>query len=88
MTVQVTSSTNWLSSVRVKVVEIVPPMSVAWTLPGGARWTYDLPLRLTRAGSSWQVAADQRTVHPQLADGERLRAQRTQPPRGSVHECC
>jgi cell division protein FtsI/penicillin-binding protein 2 len=59
-------------------------LAVAWTLPGGARWAYDLPLRLVRGDSSWQVAADQRTVHPQLADGERLRARRTQAPRGNV----
>jgi hypothetical protein len=33
VTVQVTSSTNWLSSVIVNVVEIVPPMSVALATP-------------------------------------------------------
>ncbi|HKG51163.1 MAG TPA: penicillin-binding transpeptidase domain-containing protein [Actinomycetales bacterium] len=59
-------------------------LAVTWTLPGGARWAYDLPLRLTRGDSSWQVSADQPAVHPQLEDGERLRAQRTQAPRGSV----
>jgi cell division protein FtsI/penicillin-binding protein 2 len=59
-------------------------LAVSWTLPGGARWTYDLPLRLVRNGSTWQVAQGQRLVHPQVADGERLRVQRTQAPRASV----
>jgi cell division protein FtsI/penicillin-binding protein 2 len=59
-------------------------LAVAWTLRGGARWAYDLPVRLVRSGSTWQVAAGQRLVHPQVADGDRLRVQRTQPPRGRV----
>ena len=59
-------------------------LAVSWTLPGGARWTYDLPLRLVRNGSTWQVAPGQRLAHPQVADGERLRVQRTQAPRASV----
>jgi hypothetical protein len=33
VTVQVTSSTNWLSSLIVNVVEIVPPISVARATP-------------------------------------------------------
>jgi cell division protein FtsI/penicillin-binding protein 2 len=59
-------------------------LAVSWTLPGGARWTYDLPLRVVRNGSTWQVAQDQRLLHPQVAEGERLRVQRTQAPRASV----
>jgi hypothetical protein len=35
--VHVTSSTNWLSSVMVSVLEMVPPISVAWTLPANTK---------------------------------------------------
>src|SRR5690348_5106471 len=59
-------------SVRRSGASATSTLDVAWTLPGGARWSYELPLRLTRSGTTWRVAAGQRLAHPQVADGERL----------------
>jgi cell division protein FtsI/penicillin-binding protein 2 len=59
-------------------------VAVQRTLPGGAAWSYDLPLTVTEQAGRWVVPAEQRLVHPDLAEGERLRAQRTQPQRADI----
>ncbi len=58
-------------------------IAVQRTLPGGARWDYDLPVTL-RKQDVWQVPATARLVHPDLAPGETLRLRRTQPPRADI----
>lgn len=59
-------------------------LAVRRTVPGGAVWSYDLPLTLTRSGDTWVVPSDQRLVHPQVAVGETLRVRRTMPVRAEI----
>ncbi|GAA4351774.1 penicillin-binding transpeptidase domain-containing protein [Angustibacter luteus] len=58
-------------------------LAVTRTLPGGVTWQYDLPVAMSK-GSSWQLAADSRLVHPDLATGETLKVSRTQPERAEI----
>ncbi len=42
----------------------------SWPLgPQGEEWTYDSPVRLTRSGSTWQVAWDRPVIEPSLTGG-------------------
>jgi cell division protein FtsI/penicillin-binding protein 2 len=60
-------------------------IAVRRTLPGGAPWSYDLPVTLQRNDSGiWLVPSTQRLVHPALAQGEKLRVTREQPPRAEI----
>ncbi|WP_460459154.1 penicillin-binding transpeptidase domain-containing protein [Angustibacter peucedani] len=59
-------------------------LAVTRTVAGGARWAYQLPVRLQETGGRWALPADQRLVHPDLAPDETLRVRRTQPPRAEV----
>jgi cell division protein FtsI/penicillin-binding protein 2 len=58
-------------------------IAVTRSLPGGVTWRYDLPLRLTKTGT-WQVPADARLVHPDVATGGTLKLSRTQPARADI----
>lgn len=58
-------------------------LAVKRTLPGGATWSYDLPVSLVHA-DSWQVAEGQPLVHPDLRTSEKLATERTQPDRADV----
>ncbi|WP_426564583.1 penicillin-binding transpeptidase domain-containing protein [Angustibacter sp. McL0619] len=58
-------------------------LAVTRTLPGGVAWHYDLPVQLTKT-STWQVPADARLVHPDVAAGEKLKLSRTQPDRADI----
>src|SRR4051812_41467684 len=59
-------------------------VTVRRVLPGGATWSYELPVTLAEQDGRWAVPADQRLVHSELADGQTLRAERTQPDRADV----
>lgn len=58
-------------------------LKVTRQLRAGARWSYDLPVRLVRT-ATWQVAQGQRLVHPDVAQGETLRLRRAASPRAAV----
>lgn len=58
-------------------------LAVSRTLGGDVTWSYDLPLTLTH-DDAWRVPASQQLVAPDLRDGERLRLQRTAPPRADI----
>jgi hypothetical protein len=58
---------------------------LAWRWPLGPQgWTYRTTLPLTRAGEQWQVQLAPSSVHPDLADGQVLVAERTRPQRAEV----
>lgn len=59
-------------------------VSVSRTLPGGAGWSYPLPVILERSGGTWAVPASARLVHPDLAPDQRLVVHREQPPRAEI----
>jgi len=59
--------------------------SVAWTV-GGRKdvWQYDSSADLVAAGDGWRVRWEPSVVHPDLAQGQALRATRTMPPRAAL----
>lgn len=62
-------------------------MGVRWTLPGGATWSYDVPLRVLRAGDRWAVQATTaagRSLFAPVAATSSLRLQRVPAARGQV----
>lgn len=61
-------------------------LEVTWTVAQGRTWTYETTADLVRAEDelTWSVRWDPTLVHPELAAGLRLRADRTQPERGDV----
>ncbi|MEV6596873.1 penicillin-binding transpeptidase domain-containing protein [Actinoplanes sp. NPDC051346] len=53
------------------------PVKLDWTLPGGAAWSYQSTVRLTKAGSDgWRVVWEPAIVHSELTDGDRLELRR------------
>lgn len=50
---------------------------LTWTLPGGASWTYRTEVPVLRQGDRWLVSWSDQLVHPGLADGRVLVAERT-----------
>ncbi len=62
-------------------------IGVRWTLPGGATWSYDVPLRVLRAGDRWAVQATTaagRSLFAPVAATSSLRLQRVPAARGQV----
>ncbi|MFI5931456.1 penicillin-binding transpeptidase domain-containing protein [Actinoplanes sp. NPDC051494] len=60
-------------------------IKVGWTLPGGATWTYDSTVRLTKQSSDgWQVVWEPAIVHTKLTDGESLELRRKSADRGDL----
>ncbi|MFP5334074.1 MAG: penicillin-binding transpeptidase domain-containing protein [Actinomycetes bacterium] len=62
-------------------------LTVTW--PFGDGWTYTTPLELTGDleagdGGTWAAAFDATTVHPDLAEGDRLTAQRVRAERAEI----
>lgn len=62
---------------------------VAWTLPGGVTWSYDVPVTVELAGSGgdrWAVTLpkDHAQWHPELRTGATLTAKRTWGDRGTL----
>lgn len=62
---------------------------VAWTLPGGVAWSYDVPVTAQRAetnGSRWAITLpkDHSQWHPDLKPGATLTATRTWGDRGTL----
>lgn len=62
-------------------------VGVRWALPGGATWSYDVPLRVLRSGDRWAVqatAAAGRSIFAPVAATSTLRLQRVPAARGQV----
>ncbi len=62
-------------------------VGVRWALPGGATWSYDVPLRVLRSGDRWAVqatAATGRSLFAPVAATSTLRLQRVPAARGQV----
>ncbi|MGK5742454.1 penicillin-binding transpeptidase domain-containing protein [Micromonospora sp. URMC 103] len=58
---------------------------VDWTLPGGAHWTYDRQVRLTRGDDDqWQVIWEPQLVQEKLTKGDRLGLRRDASPRAGL----
>ncbi|WBB92455.1 penicillin-binding transpeptidase domain-containing protein [Verrucosispora sp. WMMC514] len=56
-----------------------------WTLPGGTRWAYDRPVRLTQGrDDQWQVIWEPQIVQEQLTRGDRLGLRRDRATRATV----
>ncbi|TDB71145.1 penicillin-binding transpeptidase domain-containing protein [Micromonospora sp. KC721] len=61
------------------------PIRVEWSLPGGATWAYDRPLRLRQGkGDQWQLIWEPQIVHEQVEKGDRLTLRRERPTRAAV----
>ncbi|MFG2010103.1 penicillin-binding transpeptidase domain-containing protein [Micromonospora sp. NPDC048868] len=59
-------------------------VKVDWALPGGTRWAYERPVRLTRGGDEWRVIWEPQVVQEQLTRGERLGLRRDTATRAAV----
>ncbi|MEV6705070.1 penicillin-binding transpeptidase domain-containing protein [Micromonospora wenchangensis] len=61
-------------------------VDIRWTLPGGADWAYQRPLRLRQNSGDdrWQVIWEPQVLHDQLAKGDRLALRRTAAPRAGL----
>ena len=61
-------------------------LSVVWTLPGNAAWSYTVPARVVESGGRWVVATPQQgsAWHPDLAADETLELERTSGTRGDL----
>ena len=62
-------------------------VGVRWALPGGATWSYDVPLRVLRSGDRWAVqatAAAGRSIFAPVAATSTLRLRRQPAARGQV----
>lgn len=61
-------------------------VEVSWTLPGGLRWTYPVPVTARRAGQAWllQPPAQGSYWHPQLPVGAAMSLTRTPAERGDL----
>ncbi|MDI6097763.1 penicillin-binding transpeptidase domain-containing protein [Actinoplanes sp. NEAU-A12] len=61
------------------------PITVKWTLPGGAEWSYPSTVRSTKASSDgWSVVWEPAVVQPELAAGEKLRLRRVAAERAAI----
>ncbi|MFI5490902.1 penicillin-binding transpeptidase domain-containing protein [Actinoplanes sp. NPDC051859] len=61
------------------------PIKLDWTLPGGASWSYQSTVRLTKAGSDgWRVVWEPAIVHSELTDGDRLELRRKAADRADI----
>src|SRR5829696_8417570 len=61
-------------------------LSVRWTLPGNAPWSYDVPVRVVVAGDRWLVATptEGSPWHPDLEADDTFRLERTSGRRGDL----
>ncbi|SCG14513.1 Cell division protein FtsI/penicillin-binding protein 2 [Micromonospora echinofusca] len=59
-------------------------VKVEWALPGGTRWAYERPVRLTRGGDEWRVIWEPQLVQEQLTRGDRLGLRRDTATRAAV----
>lgn len=59
-------------------------VKVDWALPGGTRWAYERPVRLTRGGDEWRVIWEPQVVQEQLTRGDRLGLRRDTATRAAV----
>jgi cell division protein FtsI/penicillin-binding protein 2 len=56
-----------------------------WTLPGGAPWSYNSTVRLTKQGSKgWRVVWEPAIVQSELATGDKLRVRRVASKRADI----
>ena len=61
------------------------PITVKWTLPGGAAWSYPSTVRATKADlDGWSVIWEPAVVQPELTGGERLRLRRVAAQRAAI----
>lgn len=58
--------------------------SAALDLGGGRTWSYEAALPLVRKDGRWRVEWGQQVLHPELKEGQRLRASRAWPERASI----
>ncbi len=60
-------------------------IKVEWTLPGGAVWSYQSTVRLTKKGDKgWQVIWEPALVQSTLETSDKLRLRRVSPPRAAI----
>lgn len=60
-------------------------VTVDWTLPGGAHWTYPTTMRLRKGDDdAWQVIWEPKVVQEKLTDGDALVVRRLGAERGSI----
>ncbi|GAA4978340.1 penicillin-binding transpeptidase domain-containing protein [Actinoplanes utahensis] len=61
------------------------PITVKWTLPGGAEWSYPSTVRATKANlDGWSVVWEPALVQPDLTGGEKLRLRRVAAGRAAI----
>lgn len=61
-------------------------LAVAWTLPGGVQWDYRVPVEAAETSQGWAIkpATTGTFWHPQVDEGDKLTAKRTQGKRGEL----
>jgi cell division protein FtsI/penicillin-binding protein 2 len=59
-------------------------VTVDWTLPGGAHWTYPTTVRMTKGDKDWSVIWEPKIVNEKLTAGDALGLQRVQAARGGI----
>ena len=61
------------------------PIKLDWTLPGGAAWSYQSTVRMTKANSDgWRVVWEPAVVHSELTEGDRFELRRKAADRADV----
>ncbi|MEV4638705.1 penicillin-binding transpeptidase domain-containing protein [Actinoplanes sp. NPDC049548] len=61
------------------------PIKIDWTLPGGAAWSYESTVRMTKANSDgWRVVWEPAVVHSELTDGDRFELRRKTADRADI----
>nr|WP_067505593.1 penicillin-binding transpeptidase domain-containing protein [Actinoplanes sp. TFC3] len=61
------------------------PIKLDWTLPGGASWSYQSTVRLTKHNTDgWKVVWEPAIVHSELTDGDKLGLRRKAADRGDL----
>jgi cell division protein FtsI/penicillin-binding protein 2 len=61
------------------------PVKLDWTLPGGAAWSYESTVRMTKRNSDgWRVIWEPAIVNQELTAGDKLKVRRVAPDRSSI----
>ncbi len=61
-------------------------LTVAWTLPGGSKWTYQSSVQFTKDNGNWQVIWSPKTIQPGLGDGDSLSYTRIAATRATIFD--
>ena len=63
------------------------PIKLDWTLPGGAAWSYQSTVRLTKQGSKgWRVVWEPAIVQSELQTGDKLGVRRVSSTRAAIQD--